>query len=256
MTKKPIFCVVLFSALTVFLTSESLQAAQSVIKTILRANQSTVSILAESGAVAPVDAKPFRIQETGEILIAVAYRGVKYNRTGSGIILHTSGLIAANHHVVDQAGRITITLHNGSSYEAEIVHAAPESDIAILKIKTPSELTSIDLADSNDIELSNKVFLIGNSELIKNTLTEGKITGLGESKNPSPDGKIHHAIIEVNFELHKGDSGSPILNQYGECLGIVTAGRDKQSITYVIPSNIIKKHFLNYLSQHPVEEPV
>ncbi len=201
----------------------------------------------------PIAAKPFVVQETGEILIAMAYRGVKYNRTGSGIILHSSGFIAANHHVVDEAGRITVTLPNGTNYEAEIVHKAPESDIAILKIKAPDELISVELADSDTIQLEDKVYLIGNSELIKNTLSEGKITGIGESTNPSENGRKQNAIIEVNFELHKGDSGSPILNQYGECLGIVTAGREGQSATYVIPSNLIKAHFKNYSKQNPVE---
>lgn len=243
---------VLWIFLSMLLPPQALDASQSVIKSVLRTNKSVVSILAESGAVVPVAAKPFVVQETGEILVAAAYRGIQYNRTGSGIILHPSGLIAANHHVVDQAGRITVTLHNKSSYEAKIVHRAPESDIAILRIQTPYELVPMELADSDAVELSDRVYLIGSSMLIKNTLTEGKITGLGAAKNPS-SGKKQHAIIEVNFELHKGDSGSPVLNRYGECLGLVTAGREKQSATYAVPSNIISMHFRNYLSAHPAE---
>lgn len=246
----PYYLLSVLIFLGVFGTTD-LNAAQSVIKAILQANQSTVSILAESGAIAPVAAKPFIVKETGEILIATAYRGIKYNQTGSGVIIHSSGLIAANHHVVDQAGRITVTLPNQKSYEAEIVLTAPENDIAILRIQTPDELTSVELANSDTVSLNDKAYLIGNSELIKNTLTEGRVTGLAESKSTPEDIKPHYSIIEVNFELHKGDSGSPVLNQYGECMGIITAGRDKQNITYAIPSNTIKRNLHRYLSEHP-----
>ena len=100
--------------------------------------------------------------------------------SGTGFVWDKTGLIVTNFHVVYQANRITITLHSGRSYEAEVVGVSPEKDIALLRIDAPEEeLHPIPLGDSDQLSVGRKVLAIGNPFALDTTLTVGVVSALG-----------------------------------------------------------------------------
>lgn len=237
----------LTALLLVFLSAATTsEGAQSIIKSLLDTSKTIVFIQSETGGIAGGAAKPYLIKETGEILIARDVKGFKYDRVGAGVVIDPSGLILTNAHTVQQAGRITVTLHDQTQLGAELVHLAPDSDFALLKVHPNEPLPAIHFADSDGLDFDHIVYSIGNSELLKNTISEGKIIGFGQAQAGKKPGDPKYDMLEINFGLYKGDSGTPVMNNQGELLGFITAGRSNTNVTYAIPSNVAKKRLQEY----------
>ena len=117
-----------------------------------------------------------------------------------------------------------------------------ESDFSLLKINSPQRLKAIAWADSSQAQLGQRVIAIGSSDYNYQSILNGEITSLIESRST---GSIE--LLELNLELYKGDSGGPILDQDGCLLGLVMANRkteDRKS--YAIASNKIRQEYLKY----------
>ncbi len=165
---------------------------------------------------------------------------------GAGVIIDPSGIIITNLHTIAYMSHIEVTLHNKKSLNAQIVHLMPQHDLALLKINPPFPLIPIKFADSNKIRLGESIINAGHSKWLKNTLSGGKIIGLGRNKLDN-----HLEILEINIDLYKGDSGGPVLDRHGRLLGIMTAKRnDRTNMSFAIPSNEIGKLYLNYLKSN------
>ncbi|MDD5672515.1 MAG: trypsin-like peptidase domain-containing protein, partial [Candidatus Omnitrophica bacterium] len=169
---------------------------------------------------------------------------VMQTRAGGGFIIHPSGLIVTNAHTIMGAGRVLVTLFDQTKTEASVVKVVPDEDLALLQIKVPAKLPAIPLADSNQVQLDMRVFSVGSSQILKNTLSEGKITGIGMSKKMEKKEKGYVGLIQASFDIYQGDSGSPLLNEKGELVGLMAAKAIFQrKVTYAIPSNKIAKAF-------------
>lgn len=175
-----------------------------------------------------------------------------YSRRGAGVIIDSKGLIVTNAHTVSQANRIRVTLSNGKSYYARKVWVASGNDIAFLRIVASEPLVYIPLSDSDSVKPGDAVYTVGRSDLLKGTIMEGKITGLG--KNPhwkvSTDIKFH--LIQTSLKVYKGDSGAPVLDRNAELLGIIVAAKIRgRRASYILPSEIIKEYYSAYLKGQP-----
>lgn len=143
--------------------------------------------------------------------------------TGSGFIWDVSGYVVTNFHVVQMGDRARVTLNDGTSYPAKIVGAAPDKDIAVLKIEAPAtKLINLPLGKSADLVVGQKVLAIGNPFGLDQTLTTGVISGLGREIKSVTNRAIFD-VIQTDASINPGNSGGPLLDSTGRLIGINTA---------------------------------
>lgn len=143
--------------------------------------------------------------------------------TGSGFIWDHDGRIVTNYHVISDANRIEVTLADQSTWKGILVGAAPDRDIAVLKITAPtSKLKPILIGDSDDLLVGQKVFAIGNPFGLDQTLTTGVVSAIGREIT-SATGRTIHGVIQTDAAINPGNSGGPLLDSAGRLIGVNTA---------------------------------
>lgn len=163
--------------------------------------------------------------------------------TGSGVIISPDGYIVTNNHVIANASQLQITLNNNRTFEAELVGADPETDIALLKIDTEEDLPYLPFGDSNQIRLGEWVLAVGNPFNLTSTVTAGIISAKGRDLNDRD--RRFQSFIQTDAAVNPGNSGGALVNIRGELVGINTA-ISSQTGSYVgysfaVPSNIARK---------------
>jgi S1-C subfamily serine protease len=160
---------------------------------------------------------------------------------GSGFILDNQGHILTNHHVIERARRLEVTLSNRKRYRARVIGSSPSHDIAIIKIDAP-ELTPAVLGNSSSLVVGQKVYAIGNPFGLHGTLTNGIISSLRSVRGPS--GIYVDEVIQTDAAINPGNSGGPLLNSKGEVIGINTfilsSTGQSAGIGFAIPINVAK----------------
>lgn len=221
----------------------------SIIETIQSALPAFVDITADGMIVAQNQRPAAAIDKnTGHILILRNAKTAIFKKTGAGIIIDPSGIIVTNYHTVASAKRITVTLSDKTSVSAQMLQAFPDEDFVFLKIIPPDTLIPVYFADSNTLQLNEEIFTVGHSDVLDQTISGGKIIGLGSSRTKSSNTEGVD-IFQVNINIYKGDSGGPLLNRRGEFVGLMTAGQlEKDRSSFAVASNKIKKHYLEYLN--------
>lgn len=142
--------------------------------------------------------------------------------SGSGFIWDKEGSIVTNFHVVKGASKITVTLSDMSTWEAEVLGKEPNKDLAVLRIKAPRRvLTPIKVGFSNDLKVGQSVFAIGNPFGLDQTLTTGIISALGREIN-SINGFPIDDVIQTDAAINPGNSGGPLLDSSGRLIGVNT----------------------------------
>jgi len=163
----------------------------------------------------------------------------QYKRTslGSGVIIDGKrGFILTNKHVLLKSSTITVVLRDGREFKAQIIGADPDSDLAVLRISPKGDLPAIDMGDSNNLMIGETVIAIGNPFGFSNTVTTGVISATNRSIKV--DDAFYHDFIQTDASINPGNSGGPLLNIYGELIGINTAIYAKaQGIGFAIPIN-------------------
>ncbi len=165
--------------------------------------------------------------------------------SGSGSVIDKQGHILTNHHVIEGARDINVTLFNGEAYAAELVGQDPENDVAILRINAPEQqLYPIPMGDSSNLRVGQRVLAIGNPFGLERTMTDGIISSLNRQL-PSRNRRTMKSIIQIDAALNQGNSGGPLLNTKGELIGMNTAiatnTGDNTGIGFSIPVNTIKR---------------
>ena len=161
---------------------------------------------------------------------------------GSGVIVDSdNGYIITNHHVVENADQIEIVLDDDRSVEAEVIGSDPGTDIAVLQVKDPDDLTQMALGDSNLVEVGDFVLAIGNPFGLQHTVTSGIVSALGR-RGISRDG--YEDFIQTDASINPGNSGGALVNLNGELIGINSAifsnSGGNIGIGFAIPVNIAK----------------
>jgi S1-C subfamily serine protease len=143
--------------------------------------------------------------------------------SGSGFIWDEQGHVVTNFHVVENASRFKVTLADQSVWDAVGIGAAPDRDLAVLRIDAPADrLRPLLVGTSRDLEVGQKVFAIGNPFGLDQTLTTGVISGLGRQIK-SRTGRMIDGVIQTDAAINPGNSGGPLLDSRGRLIGVNTA---------------------------------
>ena len=150
--------------------------------------------------------------------------------SGSGFIITKDGYVVTNHHVVSNASSIKVTLYNGETYDATLIGSDSDYDVAVLKINA-EDLQPVTLGNSADVNVGDSVLAIGNplGELTF-SMSQGIVSCCDRAINV--DGTPFN-MIQVDASINPGNSGGPLMNLYGEVVGIVSAKYSSYSDTTV-----------------------
>ncbi|WP_164103777.1 S1C family serine protease [Candidatus Laterigemmans baculatus] len=154
---------------------------------------------------------------------------------GSGVIIDSAGIVLTNHHVVRNASRIVVKLHDGSELVAREIVGDSDSDIATLKIDSPSPLVAATLGDSEAMEIGDWVLAIGSPFQLEATVSAGIISAKGRTI----PGIRRAELLQTDAVINPGNSGGPLINIDGQVIGISTAIATRngsfQGIGFAIP---------------------
>ena len=164
--------------------------------------------------------------------------------SGSGFIWDALGHVVTNHHVIAGASSVQVTLADGTELEATVVSSAPEFDVAVLKVDAPQgRLRPLAIGRSDDLEVGQKVFAIGNPFGLDQTLTAGIVSGLGRQIQ-SKSGQPIRGVIQTDAAINPGNSGGPLLDNEGRLIGINTAilsrSGGSSGVGFAVPVNTIR----------------
>ena len=187
--------------------------------------------------VSPLMNDPFFRQFFGGNLVQ---RG-EVNSLGSGVIVDKSGLVMTNNHVVKDSDEIKIVLSDRREYEAKIVVADPIADLALLKLKNVNAaLPTLELADSDGMEVGDLVLAIGNPFGVGQTVTSGIVSALARTTAGISD---YQFFIQTDAAINPGNSGGALVDMEGRLVGINTAIFSRtggsNGIGFAIPSNMV-----------------
>ncbi len=156
---------------------------------------------------------------------------------GTGFVIDPSGYILTNHHVVQEADEITVSLPNGDSYEAELVGSDQKFDIALLKVEADEPLESIEFGSSEETEVGQWVVAIGNPFGLNYSVTTGIVSAKGRTIGHSP----YDNFIQTDASIKPGNSGGPLFKLDGEVVGVNSAIiKGGQGIGFAVPIDMVK----------------
>ena len=166
----------------------------------------------------------------------------KFMALGSGVIIDAAkGYVVTNNHVVDKATTIKVQLSDGRKLDAKMVGKDPRSDIALIQIQEPKNLTAIKMADSDALRVGDYTVAIGNPFGLGETVTSGIVSALGRS---GLNAQNYENFIQTDAAINRGNSGGALVNLNGELIGINTAilapDGGNIGIGFAIPSNMVK----------------
>ncbi len=160
---------------------------------------------------------------------------------GSGFIVDQDGSILTNHHVVENAEKITVKLADGREFEAEVVGKDSKTDIAVIKIDTKNNLSAAVLGDSDHLEVGEWVLAIGNPFGLDSSVTAGIVSAKSRIIGAGP----YDDFIQTDASINPGNSGGPLINLNGQVVGINSAIFSRTGgnigIGFAIPINLVKE---------------
>ncbi len=172
------------------------------------------------------------------------YGTVPQEGTGSGVIINEDGYILTNNHVIKGATTVSVTFHDGSFEEAQVVGTDSFTDLAIIKVEAEIDPSWVAvLGDSDNLRVGQRAIAIGNPFGLDQTLSVGVISALGRPVR-TPEAE-YDDMIQTDASINPGNSGGPLINSSGEIIGINTSIFSKTGtslgIGFSIPSNSCRK---------------
>ena len=214
--------------------SRSLPAAGTFAPVVEAVRPAVVSITTERTlTTAPSEPLPY-------FFVPGAVPGPRQRRgAGSGVILSSDGYVVTNHHVIAGAEKITLHLTDKREFEAEVVGADPQTDIALLKVPA-EDLPKIALGNSESIEVGDIVLALGNPFGIGQTVTMGIVGATGRGNLGI---ERYENFIQTDAAINPGNSGGALVNARGELIGINTAiinrgSGGNQGVGFAVPINM------------------
>jgi S1-C subfamily serine protease len=184
--------------------------------------------------------------------------------TGSGFVFSSDGLILTNAHVIENSGKLNVSLLDGNEFSGEMIGRDKDTDIAIIKI-FGSGYTPVKLGVSGDLKIGQLVIAIGNPLGYQHSVSVGVLSGVGRTMR-TPGGQLIDDILQSDAAMNPGNSGGPMINTDGEAIGINTAiipsaqglsfsiGIDsaKEIARYLISEGKVTKAYLGLMT-HEIE---
>ncbi len=164
---------------------------------------------------------------------------------GSGFVWDAQGHVVTNFHVVEGARRVFVQLDAGKPVEAELIGAAPEYDLAVVRLlKLPRELRPLPLGSSRDLKIGQTVYAIGNPFGLSRTLTRGIVSAL-DRELPTANYREVLGVIQTDAAINPGNSGGPLLDSAGRLIGVNSAIRSasgsSSGIGFAIPADLVNR---------------
>ena len=174
--------------------------------------------------------------------------------TGTGVVLSANGYLLTNYHVIRQALAINVTLTDERELRATLVGEDPVSDLAVLRVDA-EDLTPAQFGDSDGVRVGDSVVAIGDplGVELRGTMTDGIVSAI--SRDVQVDGRVMN-LIQTNAALNSGNSGGPLINRFGQVIGIntmkigaFTDSAGVEGLGFAIPSSTVKEVAEQLISQ-------
>ncbi len=173
----------------------------------------------------------------------------RLNRFGSGFFYRADGYILTNDHIVNNGERFSVRLLDGSILGAKLVGSDIITDVAVLKVEREEEFPYLPLADSSKVRVGQFAIAIGNPFQLEYSVTTGVVSGTGRSVLGGLRMIRYQDFIQTDAWINTGSSGGPLLNIYGEVIGINALIRKEENTPapvragagFAIPSNLVEK---------------
>lgn len=160
---------------------------------------------------------------------------------GSGFIISEDGQIVTNHHVVDGAQSVKVTLTDGRTFDAEVIGSDPATDIALISIKADVALPFVNFGSSDTMRVGDEVVAVGNPFGLSSTVTSGIISAKSRDIHAGP----YDEFIQTDAAINRGNSGGPLFNNDGDVVGVNTAiispGGGSVGIGFSVPSDMVRE---------------
>jgi len=172
-------------------------------------------------------------------------RDMPFSSSGSGVILTPDGYIVTNHHVINLAERIEVTLGDNQTYQAELIGTDPTTDLALIKIKG-SNLPFVKYGDSDIVNIGEWVLAVGNPFELNSTVTAGIVSAKARSIDILRENSLSvESFIQTDAVVNPGNSGGALVNLGGELIGINTAIATRtgsySGYSFAVPVSLVKK---------------
>ena len=179
-------------------------------------------------------------------VVSISCRTRNGSGSGTGVVLSADGYIVTNAHVVENAVHITVLLTDGRELEAQLVGSDSISDLAVLHVDV-ADLTPAQFGDSTALRVGDSVAAIGDplGVSLRGTLTNGIVSAI--NRNVKVSGRTM-TLIQTNAAINSGNSGGPLINCYGQVIGIITlkigdsaSAAGVEGIGFAIPSSTVRE---------------
>ena len=164
--------------------------------------------------------------------------------TGSGVIISRDGYIVTNHHVIEGADIVEVTLNNNKEYIAKVVGSDIQTDMAVLKIEV-DQMPYMLFGNSDSLQVGEWVLAVGNPFRLQSTVTAGIVSAKGRNIDIFKDRSGIESFIQTDAAVNPGNSGGALINIRGELIGINTAimtlSGKYEGFSFAVPSNLARK---------------
>ena len=175
--------------------------------------------------------------------------------SGSGVIVSPDGYIITNYHVIENNSKIEITTNNNKTYNAKVIGADPDTDIAVLKIDANQKLPYVNFGNSDATRIGEWVLAVGNPFNLNSTVTAGIISA--KSRDLNKRDRKNESYIQTDAAVNRGNSGGALVNTNGELIGINTAISSMTGgyvgYSFAVPSNVARKVFEDIIEYGDVQ---
>jgi S1-C subfamily serine protease len=171
-------------------------------------------------------ARAYQVIQPSLVLIQTQSRdsnGKVEDSIGSGVIIDDRGDILTSLHVVADASDIQLTFADGTQSSAQVISTQPEHDIAVLGAsQLPAQVIPALLGNPNAMRVGDEAFVVGHPLGLYGSMSVGVISGFDRSFRPPNGEQTLEGLIQIDAAVNPGNSGGPLLNRYGQVVGIVT----------------------------------
>jgi S1-C subfamily serine protease len=189
-------------------------------------NDTVAQVLASATPAPAFSARVYEVIQPSLVLIQTESPGENdepQHVLGSGVIVDDAGDVLTSLHVVANATGIELTFADGTRSGAQVIARQPENDIAVLApSQLPAVLVPATLGNPNALHVGDEAFVVGNPFGLYSSMSAGVISGFDRSFHPIGSDQTLQGLIQIDAAVNPGNSGGPLLNRYGEVVGIVT----------------------------------
>lgn len=188
-------------------------------------NDRVLQAMASATEPPPFSAQVYQLIQPSLVLIETRFTdssGKGHEGLGSGVVVNDNGEILTSLHVVDGAVDIRVTFADGTEGKGEVIAAQAENDIAVVSSnRLPEILLPAILGNANSLRVGDEAYPVGNPFGLYSSMSAGVISGFGRTFHPEGSDKQLEDLIQFDAAVNPGNSGGPLLNRFGQVVGIV-----------------------------------